>query len=386
MAESLTLTRISTKIHWIDTGKQLHEMIRKIQTCSTIAMDVEGDSLYHYRDKVCLIQISTPTENYILDPLAVSDISSLGTILSNPSIRKVFHASDYDIRSLNRDFGFSVSGLFDTKIAAELTGWKTLSLAGLLDAYFGITLNKKFQKYNWSRRPLPPEALKYACSDAEYLLELKKLLEKELLRMNRLSWAEEEFDRAGKVEWKPSRNALLGFRRIKNSKHLSPREQWILKAVWEWREKKAEARDLPPFKILSNETLLEIAKLKTQNPADIRKIRGFPRKGNPRWEREIHRILVRGREVDTADFPAIHPERNTRCMDRKLAEKIKEIRNKTAARLNLYPQIILSKNAIALLSAFGSELKIIPEKEIIEKTGIRNWQWNLIKDALLKTL
>ena len=142
-----------------------------------IGVDIEADSMFHYQEKVCLIQISTTSCNILLDPLSLVDLSHLSSIFTDPNIRKVFHGADYDIRSLYRDFGIEVNALFDTQIAARFLGIKETSLAYLLKERFGVTVEKKYQKRDWSKRPLPAAMLAYAVQDTCHLLPLSRILE-----------------------------------------------------------------------------------------------------------------------------------------------------------------------------------------------------------------
>ena len=103
-----------------------------------IGVDLEADSMFHYQEKICLIQISTSIQNILVDPLFLEDLSALLPVFANPDIRKVFHGADYDIRSLYRDFGIEVNSLFDTQIAARFLGIRETSLASLLKERLGV--------------------------------------------------------------------------------------------------------------------------------------------------------------------------------------------------------------------------------------------------------
>jgi ribonuclease D len=176
----------------IESREALLRLVEKLAGETVLAWDLEADSLHHYREKVCLIQIATSTEVFLVDPLAVPDISALAALLENPAIRKVFHGADYDIRSLYRDFSLSVHNLFDTMIACQLLGEKEVGLAAVLKKRFGAELDKRYQKADWSRRPLNAGMIAYAAADPSYLVALYRQLEKELAGRGRLSWVEEE--------------------------------------------------------------------------------------------------------------------------------------------------------------------------------------------------
>src|SRR5512143_1920726 len=183
----------------IETVFNLEQAAKLLSGENIIAVDLEADSLYHYREKVCLIQIATETSNRVIDPLAIGDLSSLQTVMANPAIRKVFHGADYDIRSLHRDFQIEINNIFDTQLACRFLGLKETGLEALLRSRFQVVLDKKYQKQDWSARPLSPEMLAYGIKDVMYLIPLARMLEKELSARNRLSWMEEEGNALSRV-------------------------------------------------------------------------------------------------------------------------------------------------------------------------------------------
>src|SRR5690606_29531 len=131
--------------------------------------DTESNSLYAYRERVCLIQLSTRSRDYILDPLIIVDMSPLAPLLADPGVEKVFHAAEYDLICLHRDYGFIVNNLFDTMVAARICGYKAIGLGSLLSEFLGVELDKRHQRDDWGERPLPPDSLRYAQMDTHYL-------------------------------------------------------------------------------------------------------------------------------------------------------------------------------------------------------------------------
>src|SRR5512136_2826215 len=176
----------------ITTTAALEQAVSRMSGEPLLAWDLEADSMHHYREKVCLLQISTPTENLVIDPLAGLDLSSLAPIMADPAIRKVFHGADYDIRSLYRDFGIEVRNLFDTMVACQFLGEKEVGLAAVLLKRFGAELDKRYQKADWSKRPLSAEVIEYAVRDTSLLIGLYGQLADELRTKGRLAWVEEE--------------------------------------------------------------------------------------------------------------------------------------------------------------------------------------------------
>ncbi|MDD3295322.1 MAG: ribonuclease D, partial [Geobacteraceae bacterium] len=214
----------------IDNSKDLDRLVGRLSGEKVLAFDLEADSLHHYREKVCLIQIATEKAIFLVDPLAVTDISSLGLLLSDPGIRKVFHGADYDIRSLHRDFSLEVRNLFDTMIACQLLGEKEVGLAAALKKRFGVELDKRYQKADWSKRPLDPGMIAYAAGDTSLLVALYRQLEAELAEKGRLAWAEEESDLLSEVRAADREGEPL-FYRFKGASKMEPRTLAVLEEL-----------------------------------------------------------------------------------------------------------------------------------------------------------
>ena len=179
----------------VRTQRDLHELIATLTKQRVIAVDTEANSLFAYKERVCLIQFSVPDNDYLVDPLEIGDISPLGAIFSSPKIEKIFHAAEYDIIVLKQDFQFEFQKLFDTMLAARILGWKSFGLSSILKSEFGISVNKKYQRANWGRRPIPTEMLAYAQVDTHYLIPLRERMKSELVSVNRWDLAQEDFHR-----------------------------------------------------------------------------------------------------------------------------------------------------------------------------------------------
>ena len=185
---------------WVQDRESLAESTGEI-AAGPVAIDTEADSFHHYREKVCLIQVTFGTTTLLVDPLAVTELGPLGAVLEDPAVLKVLHGADYDLRLLDRDHGVRPRNLFDTMIAARLTGERSFGLAPLLASHLDVRLDKKYQLADWSRRPLPPEMAEYAAADTRHLLDLREILADRLTELGRLEWAEEEFGRLESVRW-----------------------------------------------------------------------------------------------------------------------------------------------------------------------------------------
>ncbi|MCH8745843.1 MAG: HRDC domain-containing protein [Chloroflexi bacterium] len=252
----------------ITKQSQWESVAAKLSQEPELAVDTEANSLYAYRDRICLIQIGTAEETFLVDPLAVSDLSSLGTLLADPAIAKYLHGSDYDLRSLDRDYHFRIAGLFDTQVAARFLGSSTPNLGSVLETFLGVSIPKsrQMQRSNWGLRPLGAQAIDYAASDVRHLVQLSNRLRENLQKLGRLTWVEEECRRLERVRFVapvPPENAFF---KVKGSDRLGPRELTVLKELFLWREQKAEQLDRPPFRVLSNDNLILAAQAATEIP------------------------------------------------------------------------------------------------------------------------
>lgn len=242
----------------VDDQATFRRMVEHLTDQPSIAIDTESNSLHAYHERVCLIQISSYEQDYLVDPLALDNLSALGAVMSNPAVQKVFHAGDYDIACLKRDFGFCFNNLFDTMLAASALGLATLGYGSLVEKYLNVTLEKKYQRANWGERPLKPEMLIYAQADSYYLLPLRDALVPELIATDRLDILLE--DSAALARLTPAmKSHVENVWRVKGVIALKPKALSLLQALNHTREELASAADLPPFKIMSDQALIEIA-------------------------------------------------------------------------------------------------------------------------------
>ena len=250
----------------IQSPEEFEELARALRHESVLAVDTEADSFFHYHDKICLLQLGTRTDVYLVDPLALppeTGLDPIRPILADTRIRKVFHAAEYDLYVLQRRGGIKVRNIFDTMISAQLLGYPAVGLGALVEHHFHIQLSKDQQRTDWSRRPLRPAQIDYAASDVRYLIELAERLEKELREKKRLSWAQAEFKALEARVWPEREFDPEGYLRIKGARGLPPRGLAVLRELYLMRDRRARQLDRPPFKVLGNGTLLDLA----QRPA-----------------------------------------------------------------------------------------------------------------------
>ena len=248
-----------TPLLMIEDAEGLSALMKHLADEPVIGIDTESDSMHSYREKVCLIQISDRRQDYIVDPLADFDLGPLGELMSDANRVKIFHGADYDVVSLKRDFGWTITNLFDTMIAAQLLDLPKVGLADLCRNAFGAHMDKKYQTHNWALRPLQPEHLYYARGDTHYLLALRELLLMKLKRVKRLDVAEEEFQALESRTWRGGADNSAAFLRVKGSNKLDDAGLKVLRALWQLRDGRASELNRPAYKVFPDPVLLKIA-------------------------------------------------------------------------------------------------------------------------------
>jgi ribonuclease D len=287
-----------TEVPFIEETGELEQLARKLSREKVIAVDTEADSFFHYHDKLCLMQISARCGTYLVDPLALpaDGLAPLAEVFANPEIRKVLHAAEYDLYVLQRHSGIRIANLFDTMISAQLLGYPAVGLGALVERHFDVKLSKDQQRTDWSRRPLRPVQTEYAAADVLYLVELSRLVEKELRAKKRLEWAREEFASLEARSWPEREFDELGYLRIKGAKKLSARELAVLRELFLMRDRRARQIDRPPFKVLGNGTLLELALNPARSRRTLAKRKGITDLVVRRMGNELIEAIERGQE------------------------------------------------------------------------------------------
>jgi ribonuclease D len=324
----------------IASGRDLARLLPQIAPHDRIAIDTEADSLHCYREKLCLLQVSVPRNDYIIDPLAGFSFEPLSALLKEKEI--VLHGADYDLRLLRRAFDFKPNRIFDTVIAARLLGIKEFSLAALTKRYFGIELAKGSQKANWAQRPLPARMVEYAINDTHHLLPLADSLEAELKNVQRFDWFEQSCQRAiEQAAVDRARDADETWR-ISGSGALRGRAAAVLRELWQWREKEAEFADRPPFHILQNRELLIAAE--RFSGGEVADYRHF----SPRRRQAFREAAERGTQMAETDWPAARRRFGTRPTREILrrTEELKRRRDRKAAELSLEPAFVAPRTTL----------------------------------------
>ncbi|MBC8171945.1 MAG: HRDC domain-containing protein, partial [Anaerolineae bacterium] len=293
----------------IDSNEALSEVVTDLLIETLIGIDTESNSLHAYKERVCLIQLSSRSVDYIIDPLLITDMQPLGMLLAAPTIEKIFHASEYDVMCLKRDFGFQIVNLFDTMIAARICGYRQVGLNNLLALHFGIDVDKSHQRDNWGERPLPEDSLRYAQMDTHYLPALHDLLYNELVERGHIDEALETFQEMGEtIPPHDGRNFDPdGYWKIGQPNRLSSSEMGILRELYYLRETIAHDHDLPPFRIFSNQAMVDVAKRMPYSPRDLARIHNLPPAQVRRYGEQILEAVKRGREISLPQAPFYRP-------------------------------------------------------------------------------
>jgi ribonuclease D len=361
---------------YIKDSADLQVVAKALLETKVIGVDLESDSMFHYKEKVCLMQISIPGANILVDTLSVKDISLLLPIFSAPAIRKIFHGADYDIRSLSRDFGIEVNSLFDTQIAARFLGMPQTGLSSCLENLFGVSMEKKYQKKDWSVRPLPEEMLQYAVNDTYYLIPFAEKLETELKAKGRLSWVEEECELLSRVRPSSAGTDPL-YLKFKGASKLDPRSLAVLDEILKWRDASAVKKDVPPFKILGNHQILELVEKKPVKNEDLDCL--SPKQAG-RFGRSILDAIQVALAIPDAELPVFPREKRPRqsATVTKKTNALKEWRERYGKVIGLDPSIICPNSliqAVAVINACTIE-------ELNRLTEIRKWQINLFGEEV----
>lgn len=329
----------------ISNPAQLGELLPKLQPLDRVAIDTEADSLHSYFEKLCLLQLSVPGEDFLVDPLAGFDIAPLRAALAGKEI--VLQGADFDLRLMRRSFGYKADRVFDTVVASRLLGLREFSLAALVERFFDVKLTKGSQKANWAQRPLPAKMAEYAVNDTHYLLPLAEKLEAGLMARSRLEWFRQSCQRGldlANVERERDTDDVW---RISGSGLLRGRAAAVLRELWHWRDQEASAVDRPPFHILQNHQLL--GSIDPILAGEIPDYRHF----STRRRRAFIEAAERAMGLPESDWPVKRRRlgvRATQEMERRSAE-LRHRRDRAAAELGIDPSFIAPRATLDAIAA-----------------------------------
>ena len=368
---------------WIDTPAEFDRFLASAANVREIALDTEGASFHRFVDRIYLLQLSTRDTTAVIDPLSVGRPERFGALLEDERVEKVLHDADYDLRLLHQDYGWHARNVFDTRIAAQLLGLTSFGLAALLDRYFGVRLDKKHQRADWSMRPLTPGMLDYAAQDTMYLLELRDRMREALERAGRWEWALEEFQRLEGLRW-DEEDASAAFLRVKGARDLSRRELARLRELVQWRDAVARELDRATFRVVGNEVLLEASRRAPRTIAELLEIKGVPRALAERRGHELLDAAKRGDAVREADLPKFpRGQRWEREADfEENVSRLKRVRDDAAMRLSIDPGFLCSRDRLEAVA----RRKPTTVGDLGDVKDLRRWQVAVLGGEFLEAL
>jgi ribonuclease D len=366
----------------VDRPEELPEALAPFAGAPEIAVDLEADGLHSYREKVCLVQLSSRQRTLIIDPLACRGrLEAFGALLADPAVRTVFHGGDFDVRLLKRDFGFAVRGLFDTMIAARFCGRERFGLAALLEESFGVLLDKRHQQADWSARPLTPDRLAYAAADTAHLLPLADLLAAELARRGRTGWAAEECALLEAVE--PAAPRPPWCLDVKGAAALAPPQLAVLQQLLEVRDAEARRQDRPPFKVLPNQILLAWAAVPPGGVAEVLGAHGVDRRRIAALAPEILAAVGRARSLPPEAWPQPEARRADRLSDPQQAilRRLRDARERVERALGLPAGMVVNTATLTQIARLDREAALG-----FLADGLKRWQREAIGGELAAAL
>jgi ribonuclease D len=363
---------------WVSTTSTLNKLVEDLRTQPRVAVDTESNSLHAYREQVCLIQFSTPQNDYLIDSLDLTDLSALSPLFANPKVEKIFHAAEYDINCLRRDFGFTFENLFDTVIAARVLGYQVIGLGDLLTQHFDVIVNKKYQKSNWGYRPLTSEQTDYARLDSHYLIALRDILEKELIDRGLLELAHEDFKRACQPSNGNGKLIKAKWERISGHQDLTPRQLSILNELCICREEIAERLDRPIFKVINDDILLSLAQTAPDSTLGLEEA-GLTKVQVEKFGTQFLEAIRSGHNASLVSRTRIK-----RPNDSMLArlDRLKQWRKKEAGKMKVESDIILPR--ILLYSIAEQGPRDLKKLGIVMKES--PWRFEHYGEEILKVL
>ena len=333
----------------ITTATQLKLLVADLDRAGRFALDTESNSMYAYHYQVCLIQISTDEQDYIIDSLALRELDPLGELVQREDVEVTMHAAENDVLLLHKDFGWTFGRLFDTLWGARILGWQRPGLASILKEQFGVELDKKMQRTDWGKRPLSARQLSYARMDTHFLLPLRDRIEQELRAAGRWEEAQEVFADLTRIRWHEKDPAT--FWRLSGVRDLEPQQQAVLKALFDWREQRASQRNVPPYRVLRNETLVELARTQPRNEAELMRVPGVPRRFPPHLARKLVNIIRKAQKAPVPAYPA-RQSSGQRPDDNAIAryEALRQWRTAKAAQRGVEPDVVMTNSVLMTIA------------------------------------
>ena len=365
----------SIAIELLTTSSQVSDLARILFRERCISIDTESNSRHRYPERVCLVQVATNSKVYLIDTIAVDDMTPIGEVLADNSVVKVIQGAEYDIRCLDREWGFRVRNFFDTSIAAGFVGMHKTGLSALIEGLLGLHIPKdaRIQKSDWSHRPLSQEALDYAATDVWYLLSIQRAFEGRLRTLSRSSWVSEECARLEEIRY-VAPNPETAFLSLKGSRRLAGQEKAILKRLFMLREAEARRRNRPPYYVLTHETLIYLA----SNPAtDLTQLPSIRKQVDSSFGRLLREALQKG----SADPPISNPIRPriqpATQVEIDRLQMLKKWRANQGRQLSIDPALVWPMASLERLAK--APHTIVTE---LQSPEVRRWQCEQFAESL----
>ena len=356
---------MSKGFNYIETKDALKKASDEWKNAKSFGIDLECENnLHHYGQYISLIQISTNTAHWIVDVLALDDVKEVVKLFNDPEKQKIFHNVSFDLRIIERELKCRPKNIFDTQIAAQFLDKKSVGLGPLLEEYFGIKKEHKFQMADWTKRPLGKDMLEYATKDTHYLIKLRDRLKDELKRKGMLSWVEEEFKM---IETNKFEQRDMTFEDMKGYSVLTDRERAMLKRIFLLRERVAKKVNRPVHFVLNSRQMLEIVKNPPKRIDDWRIMRGVHPVVKRKAE-EFFYAIQKGKKEEIRLMPGT--ARRLTQEQRKESEKLNSIREKIAKRIGIQSHLIMNKEQIQQIVVTG------------KKDSLRDWQRKLVEKEI----
>ncbi|MCG8564232.1 MAG: HRDC domain-containing protein, partial [Desulfobacterales bacterium] len=335
---------------FIESDQELAQVCAKLAQEPIIGVDLEADSMHCFQEKICLIQIATETEAFLVDPFIISNFTPFSAILENPDIIKIFHGSDFDVRSIDRELHVRIHNLFDSEIACRFLNVRERGLAALLKENFDVYVDKKFQKVDWSKRPLKEDMIAYSVEDVAHLVKLHRILVERLEKINRYHWAKEEFQAQSRVKYE-SNHTLPLFKKFKGAGRMDNRSLAVLESLLQVRLKMAEKKDLPLFKIMSNQSIMTMATQRPKNPGEMVGIKALSKRQAGMYGGLCVEAIRTALALPHGELPSYprtrRPRKTPKVMER--IKRLKQMRERCSQSIGMEPGFVINNSMISTL-------------------------------------
>ena len=373
-----------SKYTYVDSAESLARLTEELSVTSRVGLDTEADSLHHYFEKVCLIQLSFSGSNYVVDPLAGFPLVEFLEVLSRKEL--IIQGADYDLRMLKKSFEFRPKApVFDTMLAAQVLGYERIGLAALAERFCGIVLSKAGQKSDWARRPLSAKQLDYASDDTKYLETIADTLARSLHELGRVDWHRECCERVVQTSGLEAKNDAKEAWRIKGTPKLSPKELAFVRELWKWRDEEARRRDRPPFMIALNEDLIELARWRASNPDELLHLEPkFLKRITGENRVRLENAVRFAESLPMSEWP-VAPERIRSRERQPSSEKVEAL---LAACKTLAGELKIEACFLASRATLTAVARHEPRsiEKAMETSGMMHWQAELLMPAILEVL